>query len=620
MKSKNRQVIWCAFMLLCPPLYVSAQIYFDGTDYSQNFDSLASSGPGHSWENNVTLEGWFVYAQPEPGTAVTSYSANSGANGNPGLYSFGAVTSVNGVEDRALGIIGQANQTIVNFWGDPIADIDEPSGWIALGLANVSGTKAETVTLRYDGEQWRVANNQDAPLLPHQLVVEYGIGESFTSVSSWTLAGEEFDFTGLLVNSGDDPDTPGAKDGNSIGRVANIGGSIDLDWQDGETLWIRWAGINNPGTEHGLGIDNVQINAELSDENSDENGFELIFNESAQTFSYTDNERTVVGILHTPDGEGPFPAIIINHGRGGSSSGFSRARADEMQDWGAVRIAADLTHMGGGSNDPTVMGYSPENIARGEVLMTILEELAYVDMDRIAVFGHSMGGFATIGHANALKERIRVAAITAAGTVSDTTDDVAAPRNFEAAEIVTPFIMFHGSNDSVVNPSFSERFKGVLDGLGVENERVIYDGLGHNLYASGDVKDDILYRTYDWFAVHGLFGDNGGGYVGPPKDPRPFFGLDNAVPLDYPIETVLGNVYLCFFPWIYTPSHGWVLVGESETRTFEDGAWFYSVEDGNWWYTSPSIYPWIYDIHLRGWMDSSGQHTNHYYPYHGLHY
>lgn len=106
-----------------------------------------------------------------------------------------------------------------------------------------------------------MANNTDAPLDPHQLIVEYGVGESFTGVESWTLAGEEFNFTGPLVNSGEGHNTPGAKDGNDIGLMENIGGTITLDWQLGETLWIRWADINNPGTEHGLGIDNVHVSA-----------------------------------------------------------------------------------------------------------------------------------------------------------------------------------------------------------------------------------------------------------------------------------------------------------------------------------------------------------------------
>ena len=135
-------------MTVCPAL-ASAQINMAGTVYSQDFDTLIKSGSA-SWENNVTLEGWHVFSQPEPGTAVTSYLSNAGGNGNPGLYSFGAGTSINGDGDRALGLIGQANQTIVNFWGSPIADIGSPSGWIALGLTNASGLVFDQVELRYD--------------------------------------------------------------------------------------------------------------------------------------------------------------------------------------------------------------------------------------------------------------------------------------------------------------------------------------------------------------------------------------------------------------------------------------------------------------------------------------
>lgn len=373
---KQLSALLAVYSLL--PFALHSQIDFAGSTYSENFNTLRQND-ADVWTNNQTITGWFVYSQPAPGTAVTQYTANSGAFGAPGLYSFGSLTSVNGVDDRTLGVIGQASQEVVNFWGEPIADIGDASGWIAVGLRNMTGSDMQTVTLRYDGKQWRVANNQDAPLVPQQLVVEYGIGDSFRTVSTWVKAGPDFDFTGPLVNSGEGDNVPGAKDGNSIGLVANLGGDFHVEWGADTTLWIRWADINNPGTEHGLGIDNVRISAETGDGN--------------------------------------------------------------------------------------------------------------------------------------------------------------------------------GNGDD-----------------------------------------------------HWLL------------DPRPFFGIDPEVSLDKQVETALGQLDLNSFPMIYTPGHGWIYVAGPEDGSFSDGAWFLSLDHGNWWYSSSSVYPWVYDIHIHGWMDSSGRNTDHYYPDHGLLY
>ena len=45
------------------------------SSYSQNFDSLASSGTSLSWSNDVTLAGWFLFRQSANGPeAITGYA------------------------------------------------------------------------------------------------------------------------------------------------------------------------------------------------------------------------------------------------------------------------------------------------------------------------------------------------------------------------------------------------------------------------------------------------------------------------------------------------------------------------------------------------------------------
>src|SRR5688500_218967 len=40
------------------------------------------------------------------------------------------------------------------------------------------------------------------------------------------------------------------------------------------------------------------------------------FNWTGTNFTYADSNRSFTGILLKPDGDGPFPAVVINHGAG----------------------------------------------------------------------------------------------------------------------------------------------------------------------------------------------------------------------------------------------------------------------------------------------------------------
>lgn len=54
------------------------------------------------------------------------------------------------------------------------------------------------------------------------------------------------------------------------------------------------------------------------------------FDWSGTNFTYTDSERTFTGIMLKPAGNGPFPAVIINHGAGGTATAYSLFKAREM--------------------------------------------------------------------------------------------------------------------------------------------------------------------------------------------------------------------------------------------------------------------------------------------------
>jgi len=215
---------------------------FNGPSYSQNFDTLASSGTTATWANGTTLEGWYLFRQPAPGTAITAYAIGTGSGNGGSFYSFGATSAA----DRALGDVGSGGA----YFGS-LATTDVPVGWIAFAAVNKTGAALSSVTLDFDGEQWRNGGNTSA----HAMALEYGLGGDDFAAITWTSAPASFTWTSPVVGS-----TAGAVDGNAAGLVDLVGGTLTgLTWNVDQTLWLRWVEVNNTGSDHGLAIDNFAL-------------------------------------------------------------------------------------------------------------------------------------------------------------------------------------------------------------------------------------------------------------------------------------------------------------------------------------------------------------------------
>jgi hypothetical protein len=207
--------------------------------YSQNFDSLTTSTSAQTWTNNSTLAGWGLYTSA--GQDIASYFGDTGSTNSGSFKSFGAA----GSSDRALGGVTSGNA----YFGSPASG--NVAGYIALALNNTTGASLDSLTLSYAGEQWRNGGNTSA----QSIVLQYGFGSSFASVSTWTAAGSAFDFVTPVTGS-----TAAAVDGNGAGLVTGLGGTLSgLNWANGDTLWVRWQYTNNVGNDHGLAIDNVNV-------------------------------------------------------------------------------------------------------------------------------------------------------------------------------------------------------------------------------------------------------------------------------------------------------------------------------------------------------------------------
>jgi dienelactone hydrolase len=211
------------------------------------------------------------------------------------------------------------------------------------------------------------------------------------------------------------------------------------------------------------------------------------------------------GVLLKPAGPGPFPAVVLSHGYGGSAAEYGRALGREMRTWGVVAIAVNYTHAAGvpagAPGTPDDLGASAANVHRAHATVAVLGRLGYVDVARIAAHGHSMGAFVTTAFVAARPAEVRVASHTAGGVRPDGIPFAPAPGLADAARITTPYQWHHGAEDDVVPVAMDQLFEAALDAAGVPHEGHRYPGLRHHIGAH----PEVLARIRAWYAAHGLF-------------------------------------------------------------------------------------------------------------------
>lgn len=231
-----------ATMAAAPTVHSATGIDDANAVYSQNFNSLSASVGSHPWVNDSTLAGWGLFNSL--GQAPATYRSENGNQDIGSFSSYGGNPQGAFSNERALGGIADGNA----YFGSPA--VGAAAGWIAVAFVNQTGATLDSLTLAYTGEQWRYAG---APA--QSLTLEYGFGTSFASVAAWTAPGGTFDFQSPLYGGLG----LGGVDGNAEGRVVGLGGTQQVQWQAGDTLWVRWSLLNSNGAKQGLAIDDLSL-------------------------------------------------------------------------------------------------------------------------------------------------------------------------------------------------------------------------------------------------------------------------------------------------------------------------------------------------------------------------
>ena len=211
-----------------------------GTPITQNFDSLASAGATVTWTDNTTLAGWysqFALSAASP----TTYAADTGSSAAGGIYSFG-IAGTHPVTDRALGSVSSnGTGTIYN----------------ALKLTNATGSTIGSLSISYNGEQWRNGGNTNAQTLSFQYQVANAgtITDANTPSTGWTSF-SALDFVSPITGT-----TAAALDGNAAANRTAKSANLAVTVSAGQEIWLRWADANDTGTDHGLAIDDLSVTA-----------------------------------------------------------------------------------------------------------------------------------------------------------------------------------------------------------------------------------------------------------------------------------------------------------------------------------------------------------------------
>lgn len=232
--------------------------------------------------------------------------------------------------------------------------------------------------------------------------------------------------------------------------------------------------------------------------------------------TYTSGDLTISGIMNKPRGKGPFPVVVLAHGYIDPTVYVTGQGFRREQDWlarnGYVALHIDYRNHAGSDKDPQNdismrMGYAEDVINAG--LAVRESTLPFIDTDRLALLGRSMGGGVAF-QALVIKPGVYDAAITYAATSSNTVDNFntwqrdgtqgrtiiakyGSPekepefwRTMSArtyfSRITEPILMIHGTRDESCDISWARATDAALTRAGKDVTLVEYKGAGHYFY------------------------------------------------------------------------------------------------------------------------------------------
>src|SRR5579863_1040152 len=197
------------------------------------------------------------------------------------------------------------------------------------------------------------------------------------------------------------------------------------------------------------------------------------FSAESKTVSYKSGDETVSGVLYTPPGKGPFPALIVIHEWWGLND-WVKDEASKLADQGYAALAVDLYR---GKVAKTadeaheIMRGVPEDRAKRD-LHAAFEYLASqpnLKKDRIGAIGWCMGGGYSLDVA--LQEPTLAADVINYGHLATDAEAI--------KKINAPVLGLFGGQDRGITPDDVHKFEAAMKQQGKKIEVKIYDDAGH---------------------------------------------------------------------------------------------------------------------------------------------
>jgi dipeptidyl aminopeptidase/acylaminoacyl peptidase len=247
-----------------------------------------------------------------------------------------------------------------------------------------------------------------------------------------------------------------------------------------------------------------------------------------------DGER-ISGVMNVPNGKGPFPVLVLNHGYIDpdvyvAGQGMAREN-DYLARRGFVTLHIDYRNHAGSSDDPDVdyelrLPYAVDTINAVQAVKA--SDLSFLDGDRVGWLGRSMGGAVTLT-ALAAQPGLVDAAVVYASTSSQAADnwrqfsrdaeDQRTNRRIERtygrpednprfwlgasarpylSRVTEPLLMHHGTEDDTCPIAWSRATSQALEKAGKDVTLLTYPGQGHRMEGAAFARS--IDRTADFFA------------------------------------------------------------------------------------------------------------------------
>ena len=215
------------------------------------------------------------------------------------------------------------------------------------------------------------------------------------------------------------------------------------------------------------------------------------FAADSKNVSYKSGDETLQGVLYTPSGKGPFPALVVIH-EWWSLNDWVKEQASKLADQGYVALAVDL-YRGKVATTPDMahelMRGVPEDRAQRDLhaAAEFLQSQPNVRKDRVGSIGWCMGGGYSLDVA--LQEPTLAAAVINYGHLA--TDPEALKK------INASILGLFGGQDRGIPAEDVRQFEATLKQLGKKVEIKIYPDAGHAFenpnnkdgYRAGDAAD-----------------------------------------------------------------------------------------------------------------------------------